>query len=216
MDEGIPFFLGQFCSILTGIVVHISIQNDFRTIALGPVHLDQRRHRRHNDRCLAAECICRISHTLGMVSGGGRDQPPAPLFFGKRADLVVGAPQLISSGVLHIFRFQVHPSACHFTQIITVYQLGGTGDPLHHFRGIFKFFQCHHSGTLLSFLLNLPSLSAPPCRTKHSQIHPRQISAGRQWTPRRRYISPEYPAPPGLPRRFRPLPFRPSWSGSLR
>ena len=104
MNEGIPFFLGQFCSILTGIVVHIPVQDHFRAVALGPVHLDQRRHRRHDDRSLTAKRIGRIGHALGMVSGGGGDQPPAPLLLSQRADLVVGSPQLVSPGVLHIFR----------------------------------------------------------------------------------------------------------------
>ena len=60
--------LRQFAGICIGIVVHITVEDDFRAVALRPVHLDQRCDGRHDDHGLAAEFLGGKRHTLCMVA----------------------------------------------------------------------------------------------------------------------------------------------------
>ena len=123
MDKGIAFFFCQFQCIGTGLIIDISIENHFCTVALGAVYFDQRCGRRHNDHCLCTKLFCCIGNALCMVSCGGCDQTFLSLFFAQCADFIVSTSYFISTGCLHIFRFQINFVSCLLTEIFTVDQL---------------------------------------------------------------------------------------------
>ena len=109
MDKGIAFFFRQLHGISTGIIVDIPFEHHFRPIRFGALHFDQRRGGRHDDHCLCPVFSGGISDSLGMVSCRCGDQSPVSLFLGQGADLIVGAPDLIGAGKLHVFRLEIYP-----------------------------------------------------------------------------------------------------------
>ena len=68
MDKGIAVLFGQLVSMVTSLVIHISIKDYFRPIALSPFHFYQRCGSRHNNYCFYSKCFCSIGNPLGMIS----------------------------------------------------------------------------------------------------------------------------------------------------
>ena len=114
MDKGISFFFCQFQSISTGLIIDISLEDDFCAVALGALYLNKRCGRRHNNDCLCTKLVCCIGNTLCMVSCGCGDQTFSSFFFRKGADLVVCATDFICAGTLHILWFKKNLVSCQF------------------------------------------------------------------------------------------------------
>ena len=80
MDKGIAVLLRQLIRILTRLIIHVAVKHDLSAIALGTLHLHQRRGgRHHNDRFYAVG-LGRVSHALGVISGGCGNQSLGALF----------------------------------------------------------------------------------------------------------------------------------------
>ena len=117
MDKGITLFLSQFQGMGAGLIIYITVKDYLCAIAFGSLNLDQRSSGRHDDHCLHSVFMCRISHTLGMVSCGCCDQSLISLFFRKSADLIISATNLVCSCALHILRFEVNLIAGQIAEI---------------------------------------------------------------------------------------------------
>ena len=89
MDKCISMFFCQLISMCACIIVDISIQDNFRTVAFCSLDFDQWCCGRHNDDSLCTVCFCRISHTLRMITCGSGDQTFCSLFFCQCTDLIV-------------------------------------------------------------------------------------------------------------------------------
>ena len=123
MYKGVSVLLCQFVCVSAGFVKYISFQNHIGSVAFGTVNLDQRRCGRHYYGCLYPGQTRGIGHALSMVSGRGSDQSSGLFFFGQGTDLIVRAPYLVGSCILHIFRLKIHPVSCLCRKIFTVHQL---------------------------------------------------------------------------------------------
>ena len=104
MYESISLFLSQLISFLTRFVIYIAVQYNLCSVALGAVHLDERRCGRHHYDCLGAKAFCRIGHALGMIACRCGYKTFCAHLFRKRTDLVICASNLVSAGKLHVFR----------------------------------------------------------------------------------------------------------------
>ena len=153
MNECIAFLLSQLTCISIGIIINVTVEDNFRTVAFCPVHLYQRRNCRHNDHSLTAEFLGSKCHALGMISCRSSDQPAPSFFISHSADLIVSAPDFISPGMLHVFRLQIYLPACLLAQIFAAYQFRRICNLLYKLAGFFKFLQCHHSYHPLSCCL---------------------------------------------------------------
>ena len=105
MHKCISFFRRQCKSMLTGFIINISVKDYFRSQIFGSVYLQKRGCRRHYDNRFYPLARCSQRHSLGVISGRGRDQSLFLFFFCQRADFVIGAPDLISSCQLHVLWF---------------------------------------------------------------------------------------------------------------
>ena len=108
MDESISFFFCQFKGILAGLIIYVSVQDDFSAVSFCTVDLDERCGSRHNDDSLHSICLSGISHALSMIPCGCCYQPALALLTSKRAYFVVSASQLVCAGPLHILRFEIY------------------------------------------------------------------------------------------------------------
>ena len=131
MDEGVAVFRSELKSLLAGIVVDISVENNLRAVALCPFYLDQGRGCRHDNDCLAAVCLCSICDSLCVVARGCGDEPLLTVLFTHRADLIIGAADLVGAGYLHVLRLQIAAVSSLSTEIFAVDQLGVGSDPLY-------------------------------------------------------------------------------------
>ena len=139
MYKCITLFFCKLQCIGTGIVVHISMKDDFCAVAFRTVYFDQRSHRRHNDCRFTSEFGRCISNSLRMVSCGSSDQSSFAFFFTQCADLIIRTTHLISTCILHIFRFQIDSSTGLLTQIFTVHQLCRKRYFFYNFTCLFEF-----------------------------------------------------------------------------
>ena len=73
-------FFCQLTRIGISIVIDISVQDHFRTVALCTVHFYKRCNRRHNDNCFTAKFFCGKGNALSVISRRCRDQSSASFF----------------------------------------------------------------------------------------------------------------------------------------
>ena len=123
MDKGISVLLCKLKRMGTCLIVNISVKDDFRSVALSTLHLDQWRGGRHDNDGFYSVFMCSIGNALCMVSCRCCDQTFVSLFVRKCADLIICATYFICTGALHILRFQVNLVSCHIREIAAVYQL---------------------------------------------------------------------------------------------
>ena len=123
MDKGITLFGSQPVGMGQGLVKYVSMEYHFGPIASGPVDLHKGRCGRHDDHGSRASQLRCISDSLCVITGGSSDEPSAFFLFRKRADFVIGAPNLIGSRILHIFRFKIYLVTGHIGKMLTVHQL---------------------------------------------------------------------------------------------
>ena len=76
-----------------------------------------------------------------MVSCRCGDQAALLLLLRKGADLVICAAHLISTGILHVLRFEVNLVSGCCGEILTVDQFGLLGHFLDFLRSLLKFFE---------------------------------------------------------------------------
>ena len=113
MNEGVAFFFCERKCVCTGLIVYVTVKDNFCAIALGAFYLDQWCGGRHDDDCFYSVFMCGIGNTLCVVSCGCGDQALVSLFIGKCADLIVCATYFVGTGTLHVLRFQVNLVSCH-------------------------------------------------------------------------------------------------------
>ena len=119
-------------------------------VVLGVVHLHQGGGGGHDDGGGHPGGLGGVGYALGVVAGGGGDQTPGLLLLGEGTDLEVGAPDLIGSGDLHVFRLQIDVVAAAFGEVGRVDQRRGPQDALEDASGVFELFKGqHHGGTPL-------------------------------------------------------------------
>ena len=68
MDKGISLFFCKLQCIGTSFIIDVTFQNNFSTVTLCTFYFDKWCGGRHNDHGFCSEFVCRISHTLCMVS----------------------------------------------------------------------------------------------------------------------------------------------------
>ena len=131
MDEGVAVFRSELKSLLAGIVIDISVENNLRAVALCPLYLDQGRRCRHDNDSLAAVGFCGVRDSLCVVARGCRDETLLTVLLTHRADLIIGTANLVGAGYLHVLRLQIAAVSGLAGEIFAVYQLGVGGDPLY-------------------------------------------------------------------------------------
>ena len=125
--------------MLTGFIVDVAVKYHLSAVALGALYFHQGGCRRHDDDCFCAVSLRRVGHALGMVSGRSRNQSLCPLFIGQRADLIIGAANLVGSSHLHVLRLQIDLVSCLLAEILTVQKLCLYGNLFYYLRSFFKF-----------------------------------------------------------------------------
>ena len=148
MDVGQALLCGQLGGQLGGIVKGFAVEHHLGAVILGVVHLHQGSGGGHDDGGAHAGLLGGVGHTLGVVAGGGGDQTLGLFFLGQGADFIVGAPDLVGAGDLHIFRLDVHMVAGGLGKGSAVDQTGVPDDPGEHAAGLLKFFQGEHGARL--------------------------------------------------------------------
>ena len=98
------------------------MKDHFGAVALGTIHLDQRCGSRHDDDSSRPITLCSIRHALGMIACRCGDQTLGTFLLGQGTHFIVGSPNLISSGKLHVFGLQENPVSGLTAEIVTVYQ----------------------------------------------------------------------------------------------
>ena len=144
VNVGQPLLLTQLGGQGRRVVKGLPLKDDPGPVVLGVIHLHQGGGGGHDHRGGDARSLGGIGHPLGMVAGGGGDQPPLLFLPGEGGALEVGPPDLIGPGDLHIFRFDVHVIPCGLGERGAVHQVGGVQHPFQHPTGRFEIFQCHH------------------------------------------------------------------------
>ena len=139
MDKSVTMFLGQSVRMLTGFIVDVAVKYHLSAVALGALYFHQGSRRRHDDDCFCAVSLRRVGHALGMVSGRSRNQSLCPLFIGQRADLIIGAANLVGSSHLHVLRLQIDLVSCLLAEILAVQKLCLYGNLFYYLRSFFKF-----------------------------------------------------------------------------
>ena len=139
MYESIAMFICQLVCICTGFIKYITSQNNFCSVSLGAVYLDQRSCSRHNNGCLNTRQLCCIGNALCMVSCRSSDQALCFFFFSQSADLVISTSYLVSAGILHVLRLEIYLISGLCGKIFAVDQLCLQSDLFYDLRGLFKF-----------------------------------------------------------------------------
>ena len=104
VNIGQPLLLREPRSLCGGLVKAVPVNDHVGAVGLGVVDLHQGGGGGHDNGGGDAGPLGGKGHPLGVVSGGGRDQTPGFFLVGEGGDLEAGAPDLIGSGELHIFR----------------------------------------------------------------------------------------------------------------
>ena len=104
VDVGEALLLGELGGLLCRLVKDLPVEDHLGAVVLGVVDLDQGGGGGHDDGGGHAGGLGGVGQPLGVVAGGGGDEAPALLLLRQGADLVVGAPDLIGPGDLHVFR----------------------------------------------------------------------------------------------------------------
>ncbi len=145
MNERISVLFCKLQCIFTCIIIYITMKHYLCAIALRAVHLDKRCRSRHYDHCLAAEMLCSISHTLGMISGRCCDKSLCSLLFGKSRNLIVCSSHLVRTRSLQVLRLQIYPVPGLRAEIITVHQLRLKRHLMYYIVSLVKIFSCKHN-----------------------------------------------------------------------
>ena len=172
MYKGISELVRQLICMIAGLVKHIPLQHHVGAVALGAVHLHKRRGGGHDHCGLHTGQLGRVGHTLGMVAGRRCNQTLGLFLLGQGVYLIVGAPHLIGSRVLHVLRLEKYLVSCPGREILTVYQFCLCGHILHKLGGLLKFFQCQffHIFVLLSLAFILYYSTSMYCFNPRSVI----------------------------------------------
>ena len=144
VDVRIALRLRQLGGQLRGVVKDGAVQDDVGPVVLGVVHLHQGRGGGHDHRCLHAGGLGGVGHPLGVVASGSGNKAPRLLLRGEGADLIVGAPDLVGPGDLHIFRLEIDMVPRGFGKSHGVDQMGVRDHARKHTAGGLEILQRHH------------------------------------------------------------------------
>ena len=104
VDVGGPLLLRQLGGQLRRVVEGLAVEHHLGPVVLRVVDLHQRGCSGHDDGGRHPGGLGGVGHALGVVARRGGDQPPGLLLVAEGADLIVGAPDLVGPGDLHILR----------------------------------------------------------------------------------------------------------------
>ena len=150
VDVGEPLLLGQPGGQLGGVVEGLPVEHHLGPVVLGVVHLHQGSGGGHDDGGLHPGVLGGVGHALGVVARGGGDQPAGLLLVAEGADLIVGAPDLVRAGELHVLRLDVHLVAGGLGKGGAVDQRGVPDHTGEHAAGLFEILECEHGADFLS------------------------------------------------------------------
>ena len=140
----------EIAADMARLVKDLAVEDDLGAIVLGVVHLHQGGGGGHDDGGLHPGVLGGIGHALGVVARGGGDQPAGLLLVAEGADLIVGAPDLVRAGELHVLRLDVHLVAGGLGKGGAVDQRGVPDHTGEHAAGLFEIFECEHGADFLS------------------------------------------------------------------
>ena len=138
MNKGIALFFSKLQSICTGLIINITMKNNLCAIPFCTLYFNKRCSGRHYDHGLHTVFVCRICHTLCMISSGSCDQTFASLLVGKSTDLIISSTHLICTCSLHVLWFEEDLVSSEFREITALHQLGLLGYLLNYFCRFFK------------------------------------------------------------------------------
>ena len=144
MDVGQSLLLGHLRGQLRGVVKDLAVEHHPGAVVFGVVHLHQGGGGGHDDGGRHPGGLGGVGHPLGVVAGGGGDQSPVLLLLGEGADFIVGPPELVGPGGLHVLRLEVDRVSAGFGQVGGVNQVGGPQNALKDAPGRFEGFQGEH------------------------------------------------------------------------
>jgi hypothetical protein len=149
VDVGQALLLGQLGGQLRRVVKDLPVEDHAGPVVLGVVDLHQGGGGGHDNGGGDAGGLGGVGYPLSVVPGGGGDQAPLLLLLREGADFIVGPPDLIGPGDLHVLRLEVDAVAAALGQVGGVDERGGTQNALEDAPGLFEGFQGKHTETLL-------------------------------------------------------------------
>jgi hypothetical protein len=106
VDEGELLGFFELDGVGVGVGVALAGQHHFAAVALDGVDLDRRGGGGHDDHGAGAEPLGRQRDALGVVAGGGADDPALEHRRAEVGHLVVGPAQLEAEHRLHVLALQ--------------------------------------------------------------------------------------------------------------
>ena len=155
MDEGEAALFGNIQGVFVGLIVHIAGKDYLGTLFLRALYLDKRGGGGHNDGGVHAVLAGSVGNALGMVACRSGDKAALAFFVGQRADLVIGAADLVSAGALHVLGLKVNFVTRFFGKMRAVNQFGFLGYFLDLFGCFFKCTERQHGCPLIFTVLRL-------------------------------------------------------------
>ena len=149
---GVALFFGELVRVLARFIKNITVQNNLGPERFSAVYFDQRRGRRHDDDCLCLEAGRGVRDALRVVARRGGNQARFSLFFGKRADFIVGAAHFVGAGALHVFGLEIYLGTGLLTVGIRVDEVGGKCNFFYNFASPFKAFQSQFRHVVLLWM----------------------------------------------------------------
>ena len=100
----------QFSGFSRRFIKEVAVKNDIGAVSFGSGNFHKRSMFRHTDSRLTAVTARRQSHSLGVISGGSRNNASVPFFIRQSRHFIISTAKFERTRTLVVFQLQVYPA----------------------------------------------------------------------------------------------------------